>query len=167
MAGMITPFREFIPIAGSRGDPVEETSVIEASIDQAPTSSRAIPSTLQASLMARIDRLGFATKQVAQVAAAIRREFSFELLTASGQLPASVMGDGLERLTATFTGKLLIVSYSAHNICTEMICRFQCLFLHSKATCKGRAKIEARITPPALSASCAPVFSYLSGGRIS
>jgi predicted ATPase len=73
-------------------------SVIEASVDQAPTSSRAIPSTLQASLMARIDRLGFATKQVAQVAAAIRREFSLELLTASGQLPASVIGDGLERL---------------------------------------------------------------------
>jgi len=40
----------------------------------------AVPATLNASLMARLDRLGAATKQVAQFAAAIGREFSYELL---------------------------------------------------------------------------------------
>jgi hypothetical protein len=44
-------------------------------------SPQAIPSTLYASLMARLDRLGSA-KAVAQVGAAIGREFSYELISA-------------------------------------------------------------------------------------
>jgi class 3 adenylate cyclase len=46
-----------------------------------PTSGRAVPGTLQASLLARLDRLGSA-KEVAQVAAAIGREFSYALVSA-------------------------------------------------------------------------------------
>ncbi|WGR70453.1 MULTISPECIES: adenylate/guanylate cyclase domain-containing protein [unclassified Bradyrhizobium] len=45
-------------------------------------SALAQPSTLQASLMARLDRLGAGAKQVAQTGAAIGREFSYELLSA-------------------------------------------------------------------------------------
>ena len=43
--------------------------------------SFAVPATLHASLMARLDRLGAATKEVAQIGAAIGREFSYELLS--------------------------------------------------------------------------------------
>ena len=42
--------------------------------------SLAVPATLHASLMARLDRLGTAAKEVAQIGAAIGREFSYELL---------------------------------------------------------------------------------------
>ena len=47
-----------------------------------PASALAVPATLHASLMARLDRLGPAAKEVAQVGAVIGREFSYELLAA-------------------------------------------------------------------------------------
>ena len=47
----------------------------------APLPPLAIPTTLHASLMARLDRLG-PRKEVAQIGAAIGREFSYELLAA-------------------------------------------------------------------------------------
>jgi predicted ATPase len=46
-----------------------------------PSPARAVPARLQASLMARLDRLG-AAKKVAQIGAAIGREFSHTLLSA-------------------------------------------------------------------------------------
>jgi predicted ATPase len=42
-----------------------------------------VPATLHASLMARIDRLGSAAKEIAQVGAALGQEFSYELLSAA------------------------------------------------------------------------------------
>ncbi len=57
-----------------------------------------IPSTLQDSLMARLDQLGTARK-VAQVAAAIGREFSFELLAAIAPLDETELRDALSTLT--------------------------------------------------------------------
>jgi len=51
-------------------------SVLAAS----PASSLAIPATLHASLISRLDRLGAAAKEVAQIGAVIGREFSFELI---------------------------------------------------------------------------------------
>ena len=48
--------------------------------------NREIPATLHDSLMARLDRLGPAT-EIAQVAAVIGREFSYELLHAIHPLP--------------------------------------------------------------------------------
>ena len=42
----------------------------------------AVPATLHASLMARLDRLGPAAKEAAQIGAAIGREFSYELIVA-------------------------------------------------------------------------------------
>ena len=47
-----------------------------------PSPALAVPVSLHASLMARLDRLGTAAKEVAQVGAAIGREFSYELLSA-------------------------------------------------------------------------------------
>jgi predicted ATPase len=60
----------------------------------------AIPSSLQASLMARLDRLA-PVKQVAQVAACIGREFDHTLLAAVMPLPAGELDAALERLVAS------------------------------------------------------------------
>ena len=57
----------------------------------------AIPSTLQDSLMARLDQLGHA-KLIAQVAGAIGREFSSELLEAVAPFPAQRVREGLRDL---------------------------------------------------------------------
>jgi class 3 adenylate cyclase/predicted ATPase/DNA polymerase III delta prime subunit len=51
-------------------------------LSRTPAAARAVPATLHASLMARLDRLGPAAKEMAQVGAAIGREFSCELLAA-------------------------------------------------------------------------------------
>jgi predicted ATPase len=63
-------------------------------------SGGAIPSSLQASLMARLDRLAPA-KQVAQVAACIGREFGHPLLAAVVPLPAAELDAALEGLVAS------------------------------------------------------------------
>jgi class 3 adenylate cyclase/tetratricopeptide (TPR) repeat protein len=57
----------------------------------------AIPATLTDSLMSRLDRLGPA-KTVAQVGAAIGREFSYELLAKVAELPEEELKDQLYRL---------------------------------------------------------------------
>jgi class 3 adenylate cyclase len=64
-----------------------------------PSSGRAVPGTLQASLLARLDRLGPA-KEVAQVAAAIGREFSYALVSAVVHKPEAELVEALNRLTA-------------------------------------------------------------------
>src|SRR5262249_47256606 len=53
---------------------------IETTLTDALPSSFAVPSALHAPLMARLDRLGPEAKEVAQIAAAIGREFSHQLL---------------------------------------------------------------------------------------
>jgi predicted ATPase len=58
----------------------------------------AIPPSLHASLLARLDRLGPTAKQVAQIAAAISREFSYELLAAVAQRSETELRDALGRL---------------------------------------------------------------------
>jgi len=57
----------------------------------------AIPTTLHASLMARLDRLS-SVRQVAQVGAALGRQFSHELLHAVAQMPERQLNDALEQL---------------------------------------------------------------------
>ncbi len=60
----------------------------------------AIPTTLHASLLARLDRLG-SVRHVAQVGAAIGREFSYELLRAVSRLPEDELQAALNRLVAS------------------------------------------------------------------
>jgi predicted ATPase len=69
-----------------------------ASISAVPASSLAVPATLHASLLGRLDRLGPATKNVAQVGAAIGRDFSYELLAAAVQLAEPELQEALRRL---------------------------------------------------------------------
>lgn len=63
-----------------------------------PAQPLAIPTTLQASLMSRVDRLGSA-REVLQIGAAIGREFSYEVLAAVAGLSDAVLQDALIRLT--------------------------------------------------------------------
>ncbi|MEO9191665.1 MAG: AAA family ATPase [Acetobacteraceae bacterium] len=60
----------------------------------------AVPVSLKASLMARLDRLP-AGKEVAQIGAAIGRVFPYELVEAVAQFPATHLRQGLEDLVAS------------------------------------------------------------------
>jgi predicted ATPase len=62
-----------------------------------PVPSLAIPSSLQDSLMARLDRLA-PVKEVAQIGAAIGREFSYDLLAAVARRPEDQLRDALDQL---------------------------------------------------------------------
>ena len=62
-----------------------------------PSPALAVPASLHASLMARLDRLGPA-KAVAQIGAAIGREFSHALLGALVHKPGTELGSALNRL---------------------------------------------------------------------
>ena len=64
-----------------------------------PSPARVVPASLHASLMARLDRLGSA-KEVAQIGAAIGREFSHTLLAAVVRKPEAELGSALDRLIA-------------------------------------------------------------------
>ena len=87
---------------------VEELTkaVLEAGGDAARTLAAvspamlAVPATLHASLMARLDRLGPAAREVAQVGAAIGREFSHELLAAVAGLGEDGLAAALDQLVA-------------------------------------------------------------------
>ena len=56
-----------------------------STLNRVPPSALAIPATLHASLMARLDRLGAVAREVAQIGAAIGREFSYEVLAPIAQ----------------------------------------------------------------------------------
>lgn len=56
-----------------------------------------VPATLHASLMTRLDRLGDA-KEIAQIGAALGREFSYELLAAVAEKDPADLRTGLDRL---------------------------------------------------------------------
>jgi class 3 adenylate cyclase/predicted ATPase len=79
---------------------VEELTkaVMESEQLDEPSQALAIPTTLQASLMSRVDRLGSA-REVLQIGAAIGREFSYDLLAVVAGLPDQVLQDALARLT--------------------------------------------------------------------
>jgi predicted ATPase/class 3 adenylate cyclase len=80
---------------------VLETNLLRAEGDHyvlvGPLPPMAIPTTLQESLLARLDRLASA-REVAQVAAAIGREFSHELLAVAALVPESDLQAALDDL---------------------------------------------------------------------
>jgi len=63
-----------------------------------PIRPFAIPPSLHASLLARLDRLGPAVKEMAQIGAAIGRDFSYELLAAVAQRSEAELKDPLSRI---------------------------------------------------------------------
>jgi predicted ATPase len=91
-----------------------------------PLPTLAIPTTLQDSLMARLDRLA-SVKEVAQIGACIGREFSYELLSAVSPLGDDKLRDALQVLVdnglvfrrgnppeATFTFKHALIEEAAY-----------------------------------------------------
>ena len=77
----------------------ESESGARQSASTVPSPVLAVPASLHASLMARLDRLGPA-KEVAQIGAAIGREFSHALLEAVAGKPEAELASALERLIA-------------------------------------------------------------------
>jgi class 3 adenylate cyclase len=107
-----------------------------------------IPATLRDSLMARLDRF-MPLKQIAQIGAAIGREFSYELIAAVAPMPQAQLDDALVRLTesglafrrgtppdATYSFKHALVQDAAY----DSLLKSRRHGLHAKI---GRA-IEAR-----------------------
>jgi predicted ATPase len=76
--------------AGSEG-------AAQRTVASVPSPSVAVPASLQASLMARLDRLGSA-KEVAQIGAAIGREFPHALLAVVARKPEAELLSALDRL---------------------------------------------------------------------
>jgi class 3 adenylate cyclase/tetratricopeptide (TPR) repeat protein len=70
-----------------------------AALSAMPDPALSVPATLHASLMARLDRLGPAAKDIAQTGAAIGREFGFGLLASVADLPQPQLPEALDRLT--------------------------------------------------------------------
>jgi class 3 adenylate cyclase/predicted ATPase len=75
----------------------ESQGAAEQTVAAVPSPARAVPASLHASLMARLDRLG-AAKEVAQIGAAIGREFSHALLAAVARKQDAELQSSLERL---------------------------------------------------------------------
>jgi class 3 adenylate cyclase/predicted ATPase len=77
----------------------ESYGAVEYLAAPVPSSALAVPASLQASLMARLDRLGPA-KEVAQIGAALGREFSHALLAAVVSKLEADLVSALDRLIA-------------------------------------------------------------------
>jgi class 3 adenylate cyclase len=76
--------------AGSEGE-------VQRTVASIPSTTVGVPASLQASLMARLDRLGSA-KEAAQIGAAIGREFSHTLLSAVARKSEPELASALDRL---------------------------------------------------------------------
>jgi class 3 adenylate cyclase/predicted ATPase len=77
----------------------ESESAARRTVAAVPSPTLTVPASLHASLMARLDRLGPA-KEVAQIAAAIGREFSHALLATVVRKPMAELSSALDRLVA-------------------------------------------------------------------
>jgi predicted ATPase len=64
-----------------------------------PVTALAIPASLEASLLARLDRLA-PVREVAQIGAALGRQFSHELIGAVARMPPRQLDDALAQLVA-------------------------------------------------------------------
>jgi class 3 adenylate cyclase/tetratricopeptide (TPR) repeat protein len=78
---------------------VQNEHAVERAAAAVPSPALAVPASLHASLMARLDRLG-AAKEVAQIGAVIGREFSHALLAAVVHQSEAQLGSALNRLMA-------------------------------------------------------------------
>ena len=78
----------------------ESEDAARQTVAAVPSPAVAVPASLHASLMARLDRLGPA-KEVAQIGAAIGREFSHALLGAVAGKPEADLSSALDRLIAS------------------------------------------------------------------
>ena len=75
----------------------ESEGAARRTVAAVPSPALAVPASLHASLMARLDRLGPA-REVAQIGSAIGREFSHALLASVIRKPEAELGSALDRL---------------------------------------------------------------------
>ena len=113
----------------------------EEVIAAVPAASAAIPATLQASLAARLDRLGPA-KEIAQIGAVIGRDFSYELLRALTALTETRLAAALDQLVASELvlrrGVLGLTRFGGHPEA----------FARGAADAKNTPTVFAGISPP-------------------
>jgi class 3 adenylate cyclase/predicted ATPase len=77
----------------------ESEGAARRTVAAAPLPAVVVPASLQASLMARLDRLGPAASEIAQIGAVIGREFSNKLIRRVAQRPEPELEAALDRLT--------------------------------------------------------------------
>ena len=71
---------------------------VAAVLGAASLAALSVPATLHASLMARLDRLGPAAKEIAQIGAVLGREFAYELIEPVAQRPERELQAALDQL---------------------------------------------------------------------
>ena len=71
---------------------------VAAVLATTPVAALSVPATLHASLMARLDRLGPAPKEIAQIGAVLGREFAYELIEPVAQRPEKELQAALGQL---------------------------------------------------------------------
>ena len=76
----------------------ERDNRVVAVLATSPLPSLAIPATLHASLIARLDRLGPVAKEVGQIGAVIGREFVYDLIEQVARRPTVELQAGLDQL---------------------------------------------------------------------
>jgi class 3 adenylate cyclase len=77
----------------------EQDRQVGAVLSASPLPALAVPPTLHASLVARLDRIGGAAREVAQIGAVLGREFSYELIEPMAQRNSAELQNALSRLT--------------------------------------------------------------------
>jgi len=124
-----------------------------------------IPTTLQGSLMARLDRLGLA-KPVAQIAATLGREFSYALIEALGEVSQPFLRSGLDQLVkaeilygrgeppdATYTFKHALLQDTAYE--SQLKSRRRELHARVAATLEERFGARVAAEPQVVAHHCA------------
>ena len=146
----------------AEGNPATTTAAV-------PSSVLAVPASLHASLTARLDRLG-AAKEVAQIGAAIGREFTHALLAATVRKPEAELAPALDRLTqsgllfrqgvpphATYQFKHALVQDAAYSMLVRN--RRQQLHARIAATMEDQFPEIANAQPEVLARHCAEAGS--------
>lgn len=146
---------------------VESGLLVEAGdryVTKGPVTPLAIPTSLQASLLARLDRLA-PTRDVAQIAAALGRQFSHELISAVAAMPRQQLDDTLKQLVnaelifrrgtppdAQYTFKHALVQDAAYG--TLLRSRRQQIHAHIAATLEDQFPDIAVAQPALLARHC-------------
>jgi predicted ATPase len=130
-----------------------------------PVGTLAIPTTLHGSLLARLDRLA-PTRELAQIGAALGRQFSYELIRAVAQMPQQQLDESLTQLVraelvfrrgtppdAEYTFKHALVQDAAYD--TLLRSRRQQLHGRIAATLEQEFPESVEIQPELLARHCA------------